>query len=298
MITYNQEKFIAEAIEGVLMQDVYFDVELLIADDASSDNTNTIVQQYIDNHPRGKWINYTRHQENKGMMGNFVWALENCKGKYIALCEGDDYWIDQEKLKKQFQFLEMNKSFVGTYHKCKILNLDGKIVDDYITEKNFKASESGIYDLALYGNFIQTPAFFFRNKFLKPPSYFFDLEVGDFFIYLYLAQFGNFKRLDFTGAIYRYGVGIFTGSSGLVMRRKFKKSLLIAAENTSDKNLQLILKLRFNEDKLYSRHKLITSPIDYKNMYSIIKCMDIRNLLKSILKGMLGVERRRVFHGK
>jgi glycosyltransferase involved in cell wall biosynthesis len=79
MITYNHEAFIAEAIEGVLMQEVDFPVELIIADDCSPDRTSEIVQGYLDTHPKGHWIKYTRHDQNKGMMPNFVWALEQAK---------------------------------------------------------------------------------------------------------------------------------------------------------------------------------------------------------------------------
>ncbi len=107
MITYLHEAFIAEAINGVLMQQCNFDVELIISDDCSPDNTKLVVESFKD-HPNFKWINYIRHDSNKGMMGNYIWALEQASGKYIALCEGDDYWIDPLKLQKQVEFLEQN----------------------------------------------------------------------------------------------------------------------------------------------------------------------------------------------
>ena len=108
MITYMHEAFIAEAIEGVLMQEVGFPVEFIIADDCSPDKTSQIVKTYIETHPKGHWIKYTQHERNKGMMPNFIWAIEQAKGKYIALCEGDDYWTDSDKLKNQLEFLTAN----------------------------------------------------------------------------------------------------------------------------------------------------------------------------------------------
>lgn len=105
MITYKHEAFIAEAIEGVLMQEVDFPVELIIADDCSPDGTKEIAQRYIETHPKGHWIKYTRHSQNKGMMPNFIWALEQAKGEYIALCEGDDYWTDPFKIQKQVDLM-------------------------------------------------------------------------------------------------------------------------------------------------------------------------------------------------
>lgn len=110
MITYMHEAFIAEAINGVLMQKCDFDVELIIADDCSPDKTKSVVESFKD-YPNYKWINYTRHDVNKGMMVNFMWALEQASGKYIALCEGDDYWTDSMKLQEQLGFLESNPDY-------------------------------------------------------------------------------------------------------------------------------------------------------------------------------------------
>lgn len=125
MITYLHEAYIAEAINGVLMQQCDFDVELIIADDCSPDNTKVVVESFKD-HPNFKWINYIRHDKNKGMMGNFIWALEQASGKYIALCEGDDYWTHPYKLQKQVDFLERNRSYSGVFHNQDIINsLDG-----------------------------------------------------------------------------------------------------------------------------------------------------------------------------
>ena len=110
MITYGHEDYIAEAIEGVLRQVVDFPVELIIADDCSADNTESIVQGFIQNHPNGHWINYTKHEKNKGMIPNFLWALEKAEGEFVALCDGDDYWTSSNKLQIQVNFLVKNLS--------------------------------------------------------------------------------------------------------------------------------------------------------------------------------------------
>lgn len=120
MITYNHEQFIGEAIEGVLMQQADFPIELIIADDCSPDRTSEIIQKYIENHPKGRWIDYTRHSINKGMMPNFIWALQQARGKYIALCEGDDYWTNPLKLQKQVDFLEKHHAYSGCAHEVEI----------------------------------------------------------------------------------------------------------------------------------------------------------------------------------
>lgn len=115
MITYNHGTYLAEAIKGVLAQDCNFEVELIIADDCSLDNPQSIVESFADN-KNYKWIKYSRHSSNKGMMANFIWALQQSTGKYIAVCEGDDYWTDVDKLQRQVDFLENNLDYCGVFH--------------------------------------------------------------------------------------------------------------------------------------------------------------------------------------
>lgn len=115
MITYNHELYLNQAIEGVLMQQTNFMFELIIADDNSPDRTESIIKHYIDNHPQGYLIKYFRHENNLGMNENVLFALNRSKGKYIATCDGDDYWIDPYKLQKQVDFLEENSEY-GLIH--------------------------------------------------------------------------------------------------------------------------------------------------------------------------------------
>lgn len=115
MMAYNHEKFISEAIEGVLMQKTNFDFEIVIGEDFSKDNTRQIILDYQQKYP-GKF-KLLLHKKNIGAVENQMAVFKACTGKYIALCEGDDYWTDPLKLQKQVDFLEANKkaSAVGTY---------------------------------------------------------------------------------------------------------------------------------------------------------------------------------------
>lgn len=199
MITFKHEEFIRQAIEGVLMQEVDFDIEFLIADDASPDSTYLIVQEYIQNHPKGSWIKYVRHPENKGPMENAVWVLENCKGKYIGLCEGDDYWIEPFKLKRQIDFLINNPDYSLVSHYSKKisfrdekLNIFGKLdKDDYS------------YDDPDY-HFLPLPsASICFNKSFSIPDWFFKVYGGDRALIFLCSQYGRIKILDFIGSVYR-----------------------------------------------------------------------------------------------
>lgn len=130
MLTYKHEKYIAEAIEGVLMQQADFDIELIITNDTSPDNTDEIVKNIINTHPRGNWIRYFSHKINKGFLPNFIFTLQECRGKYIAFCSGDDYWVDPLKLQKQVDFLEKNPDY-GLVHNDFEKNVGGKISESW-----------------------------------------------------------------------------------------------------------------------------------------------------------------------
>ncbi|MCW3170513.1 glycosyltransferase [Chryseobacterium sp. 09-1422] len=109
MITYAHEKFIEQAINGILLQKCNFNVEILIANDHSPDQTDDKIQGLLKNiFPDNISINYILREKNWGMLPNFFDTLSKASGDYIALCEGDDYWIDSLKLQKQVDFLEKN----------------------------------------------------------------------------------------------------------------------------------------------------------------------------------------------
>lgn len=112
-ITYGHENYIIETIKGVLMQMYSGEIEFIIANDNSPDETDKTIADYFSGIiiPKNISVKYTKHKINKGAPFNFSWALEQASGKYIALCEGDDYWIDPFKLQKQVKFLEQNQEY-------------------------------------------------------------------------------------------------------------------------------------------------------------------------------------------
>lgn len=121
-ITYNHEKFIKYAIDGFLMQKTNFKYEILIHDDASTDATQQILKEYQKKFPELIKVIYQKeNQFNKGKSGT-VLLLENAKGKYLAFCEGDDYWVDINKLQKQVDFLKNHANYSAVYHNVKIID--------------------------------------------------------------------------------------------------------------------------------------------------------------------------------
>ena len=245
MITYGHENFIRQAIEGVLVQNCDFEVELIVANDCSPDNTDYIINDIIQNHPQGKWITYHKHPKNLGMMPNFIFALQQAQGEYIALCEGDDYWTDPFKLQKQVDFLEANPDYVLCFHKVKILKTNGELVDDFITKvpENYETQET----LARLGNYIHTPSVVFRNILRKFPEEFEMSPIGDYFLYMMLAEHGKFKYMDEEMAVYRFGVGIHSVNSQIKMAKaNFKLFTLLLSYFNNPKINHILLDRQLN----------------------------------------------------
>ncbi len=117
-MSYNLEKYIAEALDSILMQKVNFKYNIVVSDDYSTDKTRKILQQYAVKYPDK--ITLLLQENNLGVVANFVETLKACEGKYIALLDGDDYWTDPLKLQKQVDFLESNKDFSIVFHNAEI----------------------------------------------------------------------------------------------------------------------------------------------------------------------------------
>ena len=209
-ITYGHENFIEQTLDGVFMQDYKGEIEFIISNDHSPDATDRVIKDYlaVKEIPINFTIKYTQHEVNKGMMTNFIWALEQASGKYIALCEGDDYWTDPLKLQKQVEFLETNQEYVLTFHPVQILNTDGVLVEDFITKvpENYEYQET----LASGNNYIHTPSVLFRNIITSFPPEFMLSPIGDYFLYMILTNHGKIKIMNDTMAVYRQGVGVWS----------------------------------------------------------------------------------------
>jgi len=164
MITYGHEKYIRQAIEGVLMQECDFEVELIISNDCSPDMTDKVVQDILKNHPKKSSIKYFKHEINLGIMPNLFFSLEQCTGKYVAMCEGDDYWITTDKLKKQVDILEKNEDGGVVYSNAKqYIEKMGQFLE--FPAKVIK-NEDQIIPEMLKSKFIEFASTVFRKKIL------------------------------------------------------------------------------------------------------------------------------------
>ncbi len=133
VVTYNQENYIRQCLDSILMQQVDFDFEVVIGEDHGTDGTRAICEEYVDRYPQVRLLPL---MERLGIARNWKRVLEECKGEYIALCEADDYWIDPHKLQMQIDLMD-SKSEVGyVFTKCYCEKLSGERFDYFETVKN------------------------------------------------------------------------------------------------------------------------------------------------------------------
>lgn len=199
-ITYNHEKYIITAIESILNQKVNFKYELIIGDDCSDDLTQHICNEYAQKNPDK--IIVMPAIDHIGMMPNFIRTLKEANGKYIAICEGDDYWTDPYKLQKQVDSLEANPEYSLCFHNALKLyqneEREPELFGQY--EKQDYSQRDIIHEWL-----IPTASVVFRNVFLdrKVPEHFYTAPIGDFPLFLYLGEFGKYHYLDETMSVYR-----------------------------------------------------------------------------------------------
>ncbi|HYW21521.1 MAG TPA: glycosyltransferase [Nodularia sp. (in: cyanobacteria)] len=242
-ITYNHEKFIREAINGFLMQQTNFPIEIIIHDDASIDNTASIILEYQAKHPNLiNAILQTDNQYSSRGFGFFSDMFDKAQGKYIALCEGDDYWTDPLKLQKQVDFLEANPDFAICFHQVKIWE-EGELRDDDIT--TVPSNISTIVDLT-GGNYIHTPSCVFRNNTSKIfGANFSRCPLGDYYIHMMNAQYGNIFCIDEVMAVYRVHRNSIWSSKGLNYRQqKTLEAMIYVLSDLSDASSHVRQQLR------------------------------------------------------
>ena len=205
IVTYNHEEYIEDAIRGVLNQKTEYRYEILIHDDASTDGTRSIIERYQKKYSGIIKTNF--HLENlfdKGMSATAI-DYEKIAGKYIALCDGDDYWTDAEKLQKQIEFLEDHPEYSMCIHNAEKFNCktgEKKLLNTF--------PKSGTYDqksqiLAGIGtNFPASASYVMRRDLLtKIPAFFLKPRALDYSLRQYLASKGKVYYFEDVMSVYR-----------------------------------------------------------------------------------------------
>ncbi len=277
-LTYNHSRFLTKCLEGFISQITSFKFEIIIHDDASTDGTKEIIEQYQSKFPDVIFPQYQiENQYSKGVRVFMPkYNFPRCRGKYIALCEGDDYWTDPYKLQKQVDFLEANSEYSLVFHKTKA-HQKGQLVEDNVIENRFDKvlDKSNILttDLLRIGNFIHTCSVVFRRDKLLIPKEMNFSPVGDYILFISLSQQGKIKRLEEEMAVYRKGSGSYSSLSPIDMQRKIiQYHLCILSMLTNEEERIVFLDKTLNEIKNFEKQIISVDNLALKKtMLDIIK---------------------------
>ena len=251
IITYNQEKFISQAIDSVLEQKDIGDIEIIIGDDASKDGTKAILDGYKSKYPNV--FNIFSRPINLGPTKNFYELFKHCNGDYIAVLEGDDYWTDPYKLFKQTNFLEKDNSFIACVHRYKTIDENDNVIQDEYSGHG--TPKLGLYTLDDFKNYIyfgHLGTLLFRN-FIKNGDVDYSIIkyghefIADITLNLLLCFFGKIEVLDLNMASMR----TIVIKDGTNFKSAIQKKNQVVGRINYLKKLQIYALEEFNYDLNY-----------------------------------------------
>lgn len=204
--TYNHEKYIVQALESIRMQITQYAFEVLVGEDCSTDNTREVLKQYESSHPGFLKVFYREHNMHNDEIDNVRDLIQRCTGKYIIALEGDDFWIDPNKIEKQISFLESHDDYIAVSHNCIVVNeksekTDEKYPECYDTEYELKHYMRGVLPgqlaTVMYRNYQREDIL--DTSFLKCR-----IQPGDKILYFTLACNGKIKCIQEEMSAYRH----------------------------------------------------------------------------------------------
>jgi glycosyltransferase involved in cell wall biosynthesis len=282
-ITFNQVNFIKQAIDSFLMQKITFPLEIIINDDASTDGTTEILKTYEKNYPDLIFpIYHAENEYSKGIRGIMIRnTFPKARGKYIALCEGDDYWTDPLKLQKQVDFLEKNNQYSMVCHDAVVINEIANSSDLFFTTVHKKqiCSTKDVFGV----HFCPTASIVFRKEAIVLTGFYPKAMAGDLMLTLLLSLKGLLYRMNEVMSVYR----------------KLPNGMTEANRATREKSLSNRMELlkHFNVVSNYKYKKyirievlIIKSSITYLKTKSKYKIIALK-----IYRKMLLAQRKRLF---
>jgi len=220
--TYNQAQYIRQALEGFVTQKTDFYYEAIVADDSSKDETRQIIQEFTDEYP--DIIKPIFRPKNIGSMPNFIDALKQARGKYIAICEGDDFWTDRLKLQRQVDFLDENKDHALVFHSVRVFFENNESSVSIFPNRRSRFT----IDELIKENFIQTNSVMYRKQDYSKMRE--DIMPGDWYLHLYHAQFGKIGFIDKTMSAYRRHAGGVWWDTASIWRKYGESHLALYEE--------------------------------------------------------------------
>lgn len=305
-LTFNHEQYIREALDSFIMQKTDFVYEIIVSDGGSQDNTRKIVEEYQNKYSGKIWTIFP--DVDPGAALCFDLLLRSCKGKYIAICEGDDYWSVPDKLQKQADFLEEHEDFGLVHTELDILFQENKLIQKNINcidkmDNGRTLSKEELLEAILTGTYVvRTPSVMLRKELLLQvidgDKFLFgnNFLMGDTPLWVELSRITKFFYLDESTAVYRKNFGSMSRQINLKKKLRFKLS-------SAELRMYFCLKYNFSssfEDRVrtfYKRSLFFYSVFDqgYQPMFDNVKqkwlfSLIVQNsLLRMVGKGVVRI---------
>lgn len=204
VITYNQKDYIKKCLDSILRQSINDKIKIYIGDDASNDGTNCIINEYAQMYPN--IVVPIIRTYNIGASANLADLIKRAEGKYLAFCEGDDFWISEFKLERQILFLDKNKSFIGVTHEITIVDENDNILDkkvEWISTKKISSLKTidGIKIPGHLSSFVMRNIF--NKGYIKLNVLCTDRNISDRLLYMIALSYGNIYHLKNKDSAYR-----------------------------------------------------------------------------------------------
>ena len=212
LITYNQEKYIQECIDGLIIQNMPFEYEIIVADDFSTDNTLNIIKENLDK----RKMNYQvlLSYQNLGIYKNYKRAYQACRGEYIAILEGDDYWTSPNRLSNHIAFLDNHRECVLSFNEyISLYEETSKFIYPLVEKSTNDFEYISANDMASGNKIGNLSTCVFRHDILnKMEEKFFDMGFADWFLGLFLGQYGLLAKQKDVSSVYRkHSNGLWSG---------------------------------------------------------------------------------------
>lgn len=254
--TYNQKKFLVDALEGFLAQETDFPIEIVVQDDASSDGTTELLLRYASDYPQ--IVRPVFREENSATSGQsaMLLCIAECRGELIALCEGDDYWTNPRKLQRQVGFLSDNPDFVGCIHDARIVDQTGEVITgSWIRIRKPRYTRRDCIEW-LHSDYPTASLVFRRSALLEIPHYLRHVP-RDLTLDIAITRHGDLGLVDGVMSDYRVHTGGAWSSSSEIKRALLDFELWHTV--IRDEELFRYYADSIHKNILQSRHKLLSA---------------------------------------
>lgn len=240
VMTYNHKAFIAQCLDSILEQKTDFDFEICIGEDESTDGTREKCIEYATNFPALIRLSLNKRSDvvyvngHPTAQGNFSKTMKQAKGKYLVLCDGDDFWCDPLKLQKQANFLETNNELSGCFHRISRVDQYGNLLCKDCGPAPGNRTRYSQADFLQHGGFSPLFSVMFKNRFKEGlPAWFMDIEYVDLPLHIVNTAYGDYGFINDVMGCYR----IHSGGMASGQKRSKIVAMAIRSYNVMDANL-------------------------------------------------------------